>query len=252
VLDRIEMIEQGLKDGPATPVCTLSEERPGFEAKGEARKPQPKTGKSMPYPPFEHGSGPETDRGRSEAVNAMPPPAGLETMEGIREAAPEERGAAWPAGVDPARDLSYDPSPQSSVPCTPSSVLRDWPAFVASLESRNPILWAKVSHCTVRVSGESLELEVPDIFETSANGPEFIRNLEDASQAFFGSRLQWIIIKKEARTSRGAAAQGRKTGKPSGVKQIAGHPAVQQAIEILGAELIEVKPAKRPEPDRSQ
>ena len=38
-------------------------------------------------------------------------------------------------------------------------------------------------------------------------------------------------------------AQGRRAVKPSGAKQIAAHPAVQQAIEILGAELIEVKPS---------
>ena len=139
-------------------------------------------------------------------------------------------------------------SPESSV-LSPEGVLSNWQAFVAFLENRNPILWAKVSHCTVRVSGESLELEVPDIFETSANGPEFIRKLEDASQAFFGSRLQWIIMKKAPGTSGGTAAQGPKRGKTSGVKQIAGHPAVQQAIEILGAELIEVKPSKGPEPD---
>ena len=53
-------------------------------------------------------------------------------------------------------------------------------------------------------------------------------------------------------TSRGAAAKGSKTGKPSGAKHIVNHPAVQQAIEILGAELIEVKPPKGLDPTDSR
>ncbi len=131
---------------------------------------------------------------------------------------------------------------QSSV----SKAVEDWQSFVAFLEGHDPVVGAKISHCTVKVSGELLELEVPDIFENSANGPEFIRKLEDASLAFFGSRLQWRIIKKLPQPTR--SAQGHKAGKPSGTKQIVGHPAVQQAIEILGAELIEVKPAKGADP----
>ena len=84
-------------------------------------------------------------------------------------------------------------------PAAPVSALKaveGWPVFVAFLENHNPILWAKVSHCTVKASGDMLELEVPDMFEKSADGPEFIRKLEDASQAFFGSRLQWMYNKE--------------------------------------------------------
>jgi DNA polymerase-3 subunit gamma/tau len=120
-----------------------------------------------------------------------------------------------------------------------------WPAFIGFLENHNPIMWAKVSHCAVKASGEMVELEVPDMFEKGANGPEFIRKLEDASLAFFGARLQWTVtIEKASQTSRGAAAKGPKTGKPSSAKHIVNHPAIQQAIEILGAELIEVKPSR--------
>jgi len=116
--------------------------------------------------------------------------------------------------------------------------------FVAFLENHDPTLWGIVSHCSAKASRELCELEVPDMFEKSANGPEFIRKLEDASNAFFGSGLQWSIIEKLAKASRGAGAKARKTGKASDTKQIVTHPAVQQAMEILGAELIEVKPSK--------
>ena len=148
--------------------------------------------------------------------------------------------------ADPPLEASRDQ--KLSSPVSASKALEGWPGFVAFLENHNPILWAKVSHCTVKASGESIELEVPELFEKSANGPEFARNLEEASEAFFGSRFQWIIITKSPRTSGGTAAQGQRTVKPAVAKHIVNHPAVQCAMEILGAELIEVKPSRLPEP----
>lgn len=123
---------------------------------------------------------------------------------------------------------------------SPEAAIGRWPEFIRYLESANPILWAKVSHCGIRAASENcIELEVPDLFEKSANGPEFLEKLRNASDAFFGHGLDWVIIKKEG--TRGAPAQKTKAPKSTG-KQIVGHPAVQQAIEVLGAELVEVKP----------
>ncbi len=85
------------------------------------------------------------------------------------------------------------------------------------------------------------------MFEKSANDPEFARKIEDASQAFFGVRLQWVIMVKSPLTLRGPSAKGAKSVKLSNTRQIADHAVVQQAIEILGAELIEVKPFKAAE-----
>ncbi len=148
----------------------------------------------------------------------------------------------FPKQENLAREISHDqqPDPRMSSP----QVVEGWPGFIAFLENHNPILWAKVSHCKIKASGESLELQVPDLFEKSANGPVFIQDLDDAALAFFGSRFQWVIIKEPSQKPRGVSPQGAKAGKPSGGKQIVNHPAVQQAMEILGAELIEVKPSK--------
>ena len=181
-----------------------------------------------------------------------PLPVGEAGGEGVRsELFETEEGEQEPNASSIVRSPSSDLRlPSSDLrPVSASKAVEDWQAFVAFLENHDPVVKAKVSHCTVRVSGELIELEVPDIFENSANGPEFISKLENASQAFFGSRLQWSIIKKSPRPSRTVAARDRKAGKPSGAKQIVSHPAVQQAIEILGAELVEVKPAKGLEPD---
>jgi DNA polymerase-3 subunit gamma/tau len=206
VLHRITAIERTLKDEYAASSSIISEDRRSFKAEDGKREAD------IGYPISEKS---------------------LET----ENPTPDLRGAQR----GPTSDLRY-PTSDTRQPTSASKAVEEWGAFVAFLQDHNPILWDKISHCTVRASGEAIELEVPDIFENSANGPEFVRNLEDASQAFFGCRLQWSIIKGRSRTLRGVAAQDRKTGETLGAKQIAAHPAVQQAIEILGAELIEVKP----------
>jgi DNA polymerase-3 subunit gamma/tau len=145
-------------------------------------------------------------------------------------------------------DAGLSRSPEALGPASPVSaerVVEDWQGFLRALEGRNPILWAKASHCSIRAAGESLAIEVPEIFEKSAKDPEFMRNLEDASQAYFGVRLQWVIMPQSSRAGGGPAERGgAKNVKYPNAKLIAGHAAVQQAIEILGAELVEVKPLR--------
>jgi DNA polymerase-3 subunit gamma/tau len=221
VLDRIAMIEQSLKEGHSASACIVSESRPGFE----------KRASSPPPGGFTAHLGPA--RLSSDSTDDCEP---------VTTPDPELPGQAdFP--------LAALREPELAQPVSAVKAVEGWPAFVAFLENRNPVLWAKVSHCAVKASGEMVELEVPDMFEKGADGPEFIHILEDASQAFFGARLQWMVtIKKTSETSRGAAAKGPKTGKPSSAKHVVNHPAVQQAIEILGAELIEVKPSRGLDP----
>ena len=248
VLDRIAMIEQGLKEGDAASACVVSENRPGFEIR--AFSPPP----SSVAPPLcgDRNQPGAFGREKPEATYVAPPPCGLTPDLGpARESSDftDDRGPVttpdpeFPGQADFA--LVALRAPEIAQPVSAAKAVEGWPAFVGFLENHNPVLWAKVSHCGVKASGEMLELEVPDMFEKGAEGPEFIHKLEDASQAFFGARLRWMItIKKTSETSRGATAKGPKTGKPSSAKQIVNHPAVQQAIEILGAELIEVKPPR--------
>ncbi len=214
LLDRLSTIEQSLKSGRFASDCILSESRPAFGTREGAPKTEDR-GESKPIAP---ASGSAADSGQPIAAPDAPHPS---------------------AGAASSRDPAF-PGPGASPPSA-SQAVANWPMFVSFLQDHNPILWAKVSHSTVRVSGESIELEVPDIFENSANGPEFISKLEEASQAFFGARLQWTITKRQAASPRGPGAKAGKAAKTSGAKQVAAHPAVQQAIEILGAELIEVK-----------
>ena len=257
LVDRIAMIERTLKEEHEDSGCIISESRSSFETEGGGRKAEDRRRKTMPHVPFGH---PETmkrtpgiggaERGPSElfvtedgtmpgegtgaATNVAPSVSAFETEDGGHE----------PEASSVLRPLSSVAGPVSA-----AKAVENWQIFVAFLQNYNPILWAKVSHCTLKASEQVLELEVPDIFENSTNGPEFVRDLEDASLAFFGSRLQWSIIRKSVQSSQKSAVQDRKAGKPPRAENIAGHPAVQQAIEILGAELIDVKPAKGSEPD---
>ncbi len=249
VLDRISMIEQSLKEGHSASACIVSESRPGFEKR--ASSPPPSS--SFAQPSCCVRNQPDAfSQEEPEATNVVPPPCGFTPDLGPARPSSDFTDSCEPLAT-PGPEFPFEANlplaalreQKLALPVSALEALEGWPAFVAFLENHNPVLWAKVSHCAVKASGEMLELEVPDMFEKGADGPEFIRKLDDASQAFFASRLQWVItIKKTSQTSRGVAAKGPKTGKPSGTKHIVNHPAVQQAIEILGAELIEVKPSK--------
>jgi len=163
--------------------------------------------------------------------------------------APLPDAAFFPPEARSARDeevpetVPEAPSPSAVSSASARDAVERWAGFMAYLEGHDPMLWAKVSHCGVSIVSESrLQLEVPEIFEKSANDPEFIRKLSAASDAFFGAAFEWVIIKKE-QAAKAAPAQNGKTPKSSG-RQLVNHPAVQQAIEILGAELVEVKPVR--------
>jgi DNA polymerase-3 subunit gamma/tau len=124
-----------------------------------------------------------------------------------------------------------------------SVAVERWPAFIQFLENNHPMIWAKISHCGIHaLSDSSLELEVPELYEKSVNGPDFLEKMNETTRAFFGSQFEWVIVKKEPKP-RNSSSQEQKNPKSSG-KQIVNHPAVQQAIEILGAELVEVRPLK--------
>ena len=251
VLDRIAMIERGVKEGHSASACFVSESRPDFEK----RTSRPPSSPVAPPLSSDRNQPGVSIREKPGTADAAPPPSGFTADSGQARLSPDFTDGCEPVTKPDAEfhgraDLPLEAfeEPGPAAPVSAVKVVEGWPAFVGFLENHNPILWAKVSHCGVKASGEMVELEVPDIFEKGANGPEFIHKLEDASLAFFGVRLEWMVtIEKTSQMSRGAAAKGLKTGKSSSAKHIVNHPAIQQAIEILGAELIEVKPSRGPE-----
>ncbi|MHC1725075.1 MAG: DNA polymerase III subunit gamma/tau [Syntrophobacteraceae bacterium] len=228
VLDRIGSLERTLKEGQGEggSPCMLSESQPALRKTplpAPPKAPSPVRQEMQQERKPEIKPAPETPSAGVDDIAQAPPPAAEHLM--------------------PEASSSEELKPMSALSLC--DAVERWPGFVAFIENRNPILWAKVSHCGVRVSGDSLELAIPDIYEKSVNDPEFLQKLDEASETFFGSRFQWVIITKASNTTKGSSAQRAGAPKPSGGKQIVNHPAVQQAIEILGAELVEVKPLQR-------
>ncbi len=237
VLDRIGTLEQSLRDGLPEGgfVRAPAENRPAARPRPasqparerhpvEAAKPQP-----APEPP-------EPVLPKAEPEAKVPAPA---------VPAPEEKTAPPAPAVEEQLEqpqVALPPEPEIQRTASAVEAVERWPGFITFLENGYPILWAKVSHCGVRVTGEAIELQIPDIYEKSANGPEFLEKLNEASKAFFGRSFEWVIITKQPKAAKGYSEA--KAAKPSGGKHVMKHPAVQQAMEILGAELVEIKPFK--------
>ncbi|MFZ2445185.1 MAG: DNA polymerase III subunit gamma/tau [Syntrophobacteraceae bacterium] len=284
VLDRIGELENTLRGQCAEGRSPSASTAPG-SGRADARDRAPS---AQPAPAAKSAEKPMERKPEPEATAPMPPPSPMPPSTPVGAASSRDMGVEPPAstgpvssrdtGVEPPAlvgaassrdtvaqppDMEFYPHEAGYVPDEPhfaappahepstgidaSAAVERWAEFVRFLEARDPMLWAKVSHCGVRAaSSGSIEIEVPDMYEKSANGPEFLEKLDASSDAFFGCGFDWVIIKKSP-GPKGAAAQSAKSARPSG-KQVVNHPAVQQAIEILGAELVEVKPFRSPGP----
>jgi len=245
VLDRIKKIELSLKEEQKGAAGCFSGSRPAFEKKVSSSP--------LPSAAPDQANEPGT---KLEANNGIAAPSGSNSEP--PSPPPDFSGRLDPPATSESIAMEGDLSgaPTAVKPASPvcaATAVENWQTFVKFLEGHNPVLGAKVSHCSASASGESIVLEVPEIFEKSANDSKFISHFEDAAQAFFGVRLQWVIMTQSSRTREAPVLRGNPAGtKSSSAKQIAGHAAVQHAIEILGAELIEVKPFGGGEPGESR
>jgi len=185
--------------------------------------------------------------GEPEKKEAGPEPAAVEAGE-LPAPPPVEDAEFFPPeakNISPADTDEEEAEKGGGGSALPASeAVERWPGFIQFMKERHPMLWAKVAHCGIRAVAERrLELEVPEIYQKTANGPEFTEKLNAASAGFFGCEYEWVIINKEPAKGRIAPAQPAANPRATG-KQVLDHPAVQQAIEILGAELVEIKPIK--------
>lgn len=136
--------------------------------------------------------------------------------------------------------------PFNSVPRHPSS---DWPDFLGWIEARDPVLGAKLAQSRAAAESDDLiRVEVMEIFEKSMSEPDAVAKLNSAAADFFGRGFNWAISRKSA----GPHEHESKRSKAGARKHILEHPAVLQAIEILGGDLVEVKTHGPKEPARSR
>jgi DNA polymerase III subunit gamma/tau len=77
--------------------------------------------------------------------------------------------------------------------------------------------------------------------------PQSLSKLTEAARSFFGREFQWSVKAKAAPAPREAPKSKRTKGNPR--RSIMEHPVVMQALEILGGELIDIRPLKHHHPD---
>jgi DNA polymerase-3 subunit gamma/tau len=91
---------------------------------------------------------------------------------------------------------------------------------------------------------ESIDLEVASLYVDSLKDAKTQGRLTEAARAFFGLVLSWRIHSRQetrAELEQGAKSRSSRTRAHHAVME---HPAVQQALEILGGELIDIRRIK--------
>jgi DNA polymerase-3 subunit gamma/tau len=207
VLTRLEDLEQAFAGGPAADLSAGASAVGGVSrrAPGESTGP---AAKSSPLPAEE------------------PPGWVTAPIKGPFEA---PAGADIPAGPGPLP--SRDP-------------LRDWPEFLQWLRKAEPFLEAKLAQSRVAAAeggGSSLELTVPGIFEEAVSEPRTLEKLTAAASRFFSRDVHWVVRTAKPGEANGQAHGAHRATKPGRQRKVIEHPLVQQALEILGGELVDIR-----------
>lgn len=169
----------------------------------------------------------------------------------LNRVAPLEPIASSGAGSPPfsgAENSSWNKMPDGTRGCLTEEVPSRWPEFLQWSQERCPVLSAKLHQSDVRDMGAgTLQVNVLEIFEAPMKDPQNLQRLRGAIRDYFGRDFQ---VKVGAKAAGHPSVEGGRRSSPSKTQKKVGvmeHPVVQQAMEILGAELIEIKPAKSSE-----
>ena len=244
VLDRLAGVEKMLSGGG---VRTLSREPGGasLPPRAEIRPAEPVNGVDL-----------------SPAV--IPAKAGIQVLQKLID--PRLRGADikspsemdGPPGPSPPDDAvfsSFVPdgaasSGISSGPEAPSAPVPDgeiaanWPRFLAWLDERDPFLAAKLtgSHAIpADDSPDTLLLEVNGIYEDGLRDSRSQSKLTEFGRGFFGRDFRWTVRSAAIPKKSTAPAVTLKSTQNASKRSVMEHPAVLQALEILGGELVEIR-----------
>lgn len=121
-------------------------------------------------------------------------------------------------------------------------VVEAWPRFHRWLEDKDPILAAKLAGSGVKkVAENTLEVDVLAIYEESFSGSESQSKLTDLARDFFGQTFRWSIQKRAPLPPETKNSGDFDSSKPNLNRLVLSHPVVQQAQEILGGELTEIR-----------
>ncbi|MGV8073836.1 MAG: DNA polymerase III subunit gamma/tau [Syntrophobacteraceae bacterium] len=219
VLEKLSAIESRLADEPG---CVLSEPAPSLD----------RSRRAIP----DHDSSRDAERKSTPQSLAA---IGRETMPGQSE------------GLAPA------PEPEGHAPTSPirlsshAEIQGLWPTFLQWLPGKDPILAAKLSHSRITTSSETvLSMEVLDVYEDTFKETPALARLTDKVEAYFGRRFQWNVFSRSSLKPEAEDSHKPNRPKVNPRRLVMEHPIVQQAIEILGGELTDIRLVKSGGTDR--
>jgi DNA polymerase-3 subunit gamma/tau len=168
------------------------------------------------------------------------------------EPAPFPREVDHPA-VSAASPVTQPEHAFSGQPVTPEQMLSRWSSFVQWVCGRDERFAAKLSQSSLReVSGSSAELEVLEVYENLFQQKD-VSVLADLGEDYFGVRLDWHIrTRASLRDKQDEEGTKSRSSRSNPRRLVMESTAVQQAIEILGGELIEVRSLGEERPARGR
>ncbi len=144
-----------------------------------------------------------------------------------------------PGGVDsPA-----PPAPQRAVRAEEAA--QRWSSFLEWIQDRDPVLGAKLQNSRVLPNPDgTLTLEVLELFKDRVSEPQTLANLSEATLTFFSNPFQWKV---EVRPTPSADSPDRPRSRKTRINHtrlVMENPVFQDALEILGGELLDIKPLR--------
>jgi DNA polymerase-3 subunit gamma/tau len=138
-------------------------------------------------------------------------------------------------------------APQAANPATALQAATRWPAFLQWLEGKDPVLAAKLAQSRVTAEDNAvntLTLELAELFAESVQDPKSLTKLTETARTYFGQTFRWVTRRQPAPGPViSNTAPSPQQPKSSRVR-VMEHPAVQQALEILGGELVDIRRLK--------
>ncbi len=192
----------------------------------------------------EQGAGrpvPSLTDGEALGAKAAPPPA---------ESSSDRVPAA--DGGGPLLEGSSDASEtESAGEPTAEEIVRRWDDFRRWLERTHPVIGAKLAQSTAKASPSGgVTVEVLEIYEDSVKNGDTEETLRTCLAQYFHGKRPTCGITFGARKAQ--PTDRARTRKDSGrtTAAVLRHPVVQQALEILGGELVEIRPLRPKSPAR--
>ncbi len=125
-------------------------------------------------------------------------------------------------------------------------VVSDWPLFLEWLNEQDPLLRTQLEGSKpFKVENNKYQIMVVPVYAEILNLPEKIKHLRAMFEDFFNLSNVFLDVKAGSTNSAGQKNGSHKEG-DGNIRQMAlNHPAVKDAIEILGGHIVEIRRIKR-------